>query len=147
MPDISKFVFGTMGAMIIVRAPDSDSSLSDGLYCQVATKLSASYDVIVKVFDRLHILMLRLNLGTQHHAVVESKKHLARVLVQIQVVLSFSTKLLKDHSFRLQLASIGRLNQSVFTGNKPLQSAISELERLVTSAAKIRHMSGRHSFS
>jgi len=87
--------------------------------------------------------MLRLNLDTQHYAAVESKKHLARILVQIQVVLSFSTKLLKDHSFRLQLASIGGLNQGVFTGNKPLQSAISELERLVTSAAKI-HMSGKH---
>jgi hypothetical protein len=91
--------------------------------------------------------MLRLNLGTQHHAVVESKKHLARVLVQIQVVLTFSTKLLKDHSFRLKLASVGRLNQGVFTGNKPLQSAISELERLVTSVTKIQHMSGRHSRS
>ncbi|KIM79334.1 hypothetical protein PILCRDRAFT_791896 [Piloderma croceum F 1598] len=107
MPDISKFLFGTMGAMIIV-----------------AMKHSASYDVIVKMFDRLHILIQRLKLGTQHHAVVESKKHLARILVQIQIVLSFSTKLLKDHSFRLQLASIGRLDQSVFAGNKPLQSAI-----------------------
>jgi hypothetical protein len=129
------------------KCPSNWDSLSDGVYCQVATKHSASYDVIVKVFDRLHILMHRLTLGTQHHAVVEPKKHLARILVQIQVVLSFSTKLLKDHSFRLQLASIGRLNQSVFTGNKPLQSAISELERLVSSAAKIRHMSGRHYFS
>jgi nitrogen-specific signal transduction histidine kinase len=129
--------------MVIVccgATPSSD--LFDRALSQVATKQAASYDVILKVFDRIHKIMHRLELSSEHNTTNESKRDLARILPQILVIISCSTKSLKDYSFRLRVTSIRGPSQSVFANSEPLQSALDELERLAMRAAKIRHIPG-----
>jgi hypothetical protein len=117
------------------------------VFSQIAAKQNAAHDVIVKVFDRAHNILLLLESDRKDGAVNECKTELSRILPQILIILSCTTKLLKDHSLRLKLTSIARLSQSVSVNSELLQPTFEELQRLVRRVVEMQRMPSRWSIS
>jgi hypothetical protein len=117
------------------------------VFTQIAAKQNAAHDVIVKVFDRAHKILLLLESDRKDGAVHESKRQLSRILPQILIILSCTTKLLKDHSLRLKFTSIARLSQSVSVDSELLQPAFEELQWLVRRVVEMQRIPGRWSIN
>jgi hypothetical protein len=117
------------------------------VFSQIAAKQNAAHDVIVKVFDRAHTILLLLESDRKDGALNESKSELSRILPQILIILSCTTKLLKDHSLRLKFTSMARLSQSVSVDSELLEPTFEELQRLVRRVAEMQRMPGRWSIN
>jgi hypothetical protein len=89
--------------------------------------------------------MSHLKRDTNHETGIKPLRDFARILPQILVVLSYSTKALRNHIFRLRFTSLVGSPQSLFAESKRLQSALDELERLVVRASKMGRAPGKYS--